>query len=113
MPPLVEQAFTDSDDGLPSVVCKSDPPYTVVYANSAWENLCGWTSHDMLGQSLRRLQGPATDQAAVAMLMESVSKQQPCTVPNLVNCARRHATLPGRHNLLLTVWTAISCATRR
>jgi len=93
-------AAVDPTNELPSVVCKSEPPYSVVYANSAWEQLCGWSSHEMLGVSLRCLQGPATDQAAIEGLMAAVRKQEACTVPNLINYDKRKR--PFSHSVEIT-----------
>lgn len=73
----------------PAVVCRATPPYQVVYANHAWEQLCGYTSSEMLGRSLRVLQGPATDHAAVERLMDSVRRHEACVIPSLINCAYR------------------------
>ena len=84
------QATAESASELnPSVVCKSTPPFAVIYANTAWEALCGYTSAEMLGRSLRCLQGPATDQSAVDRLMQSVHQQEACIVPSLINCQCR------------------------
>ena len=89
--------FSEMDGNQPSVICKSTPPYSCIFANQAWESLCGWTNHEMLGASLRCLQGPATDPELVASMMESVSKQESCVVPDLINCARQ----PDAHAAML------------
>jgi len=89
------QATAESASELnPSVVCKSTPPFACIYANTAWEALCGYSSAEMLGRSLRCLQGPATDKSAVEKLMQSVHQQEACIVPSLINCeCRSHPPL--------------------
>ena len=90
-----------SNSTEPAVVCKSTPPYAVVYANHAWERLCGFTSAEMLGCSLKCLQGPATKMSDIETLMESVRKREACVVPSLVNCLSLAALEPDHR---LYVW---------
>merc|ERR1719174_2163452 len=58
----------------PSIVCKREPPFVVVYANSQWEELCGWNAAEMLGGDLRCLQGPATEQTSIGRMLASCRK---------------------------------------
>lgn len=84
----------------PSVVCKSRAPFAVVYANSQWEALCGWTSAEMLGRDLRCLQGPATEQAAIARMMQSCDKGEACVIPSLINYDKQGR--PFLHEVVVT-----------
>lgn len=95
------QATAESASELnPSVVCKSTPPFACIYANTAWEALCGYSSAEMLGRSLRCLQGPATDKSAVEKLMQSVHQQEACIVPSLINYDKKRR--PFSHTVSVT-----------
>jgi len=88
----------------PAVVCRAVPPYHVIYANSSWQELCGFTSHEMLGRSLRCLQGPATNQQAVNAMMNAVEKEEAITIPSLVNYDKQRR--PFVHTVSITPLTS-------
>jgi PAS domain-containing protein len=40
------------DESSPAIICEARPPFAIVHANVAWENLCGWSSSHMQGTAL-------------------------------------------------------------
>ncbi|MDA8232693.1 MAG: PAS domain S-box protein [Magnetospirillum sp.] len=60
------------------------PDNPLVYANAEFTRITGYRSEELEGQSLRRLQGPATDPAAIACLRSAVADGRDATV-ELVN----------------------------
>jgi two-component system, cell cycle response regulator len=63
------------------VVCaagQADQP--VVYVNAAFVRLSGYSSEDLIGQDLRRLQGSDREQEGRAQLREAIKRGQPCRV---------------------------------
>jgi len=58
----------------------------VVRTNQAWCQLCGYTESEVVGRTLKCIQGPGTDQVALRQLMEAVQAGRPVRV-TLVNYA--------------------------
>jgi diguanylate cyclase (GGDEF)-like protein/PAS domain S-box-containing protein len=61
------------------VVCESgqaDQP--VVYANAAFQRLTGYSSEELMGQDLRRLQGSDLEQAGRGKLREAITRGESC-----------------------------------
>ena len=61
------------------VVCESgqaDQP--VVYANAAFQRLTGYSSEELMGQDLRRLQGSDREQEGRGKLREAITRGQSC-----------------------------------
>jgi PAS domain S-box-containing protein len=54
------------------VVTEMQPPFKIVYVNSAWESLCGWTHPECVGKTLSLLQGKETDLSSVTSLLVKV-----------------------------------------
>jgi len=70
LPTTLDEALEASNEAI--VITEITPPFNVVTVNKAWEDLCGYTKAECNGQSLRMIQGPETDLAAVETLMEHV-----------------------------------------
>lgn len=66
------------------VMTLATPPYVIVYANPAWEVLCGWTLAEVYGKTCKLLQGPETDHAALYELHMAMLMRQILTI-RLVN----------------------------
>jgi PAS domain S-box-containing protein len=64
---------------------KADNP--IIYANDAFEQVTGYTQHDILGNNCRMLQGAKTDPERVSTLREAVTEKRPTTV-QLLNYRR-------------------------
>jgi len=69
------------------VVTAAAPPYVVEWASPGWLQMCGFrpSGLDVLGRSLRCLQGDLTDTAAVGRLMRAVAERRDAPAARLVN----------------------------
>ena len=63
-----------------SLVDVSAPGLPLVYVNRAWEELTGYSRDAAVGTNCRLLQGEATEEAALAVLVASIRAAQPCEV---------------------------------
>ena len=52
----------------------------IIYANTAFERVTGYTKDEIVGSNCRVLQGPRTDAEDVAMLRDGIDAQRPVTV---------------------------------
>ncbi|MGY1828672.1 EAL domain-containing protein, partial [Blastococcus sp. SYSU DS0541] len=76
-PGLVRRAL----EATPSGVCLVDvrlPDQPLVYVNPAFERLAGLPREELLGRNCRFLQGPGTDQGAVARIRGAIAAGQEC-----------------------------------
>lgn len=63
------------------IVTEATWPYRVVFANKAWEQLCGWTADETVGRhGLGFMQGEQTDPCSVRQINEAVQEGQRVTV---------------------------------
>ena len=70
---VVEQAESSSSA---VIITMATPPHVIVYANPAWEMLCGWTLEEVRGRTCNFLQGPITCRDAVRELESAIGKHQ-------------------------------------
>jgi len=59
----LERAFVDP--GANVVITKATAPFEIVHVNTAWCRLCDFEPEEVCGKTLRTIQGPCTDAAAV------------------------------------------------
>lgn len=52
------------------------PDNPIVFANNAFLQLTGYERHEVIGRNCRFLQGPETDQAAIATLREAIAERR-------------------------------------
>lgn len=63
------------------IVTEATYPYRVVYANKAWEQLCGWAADEAVGRTgLSFMQGDATDRTAVQRINAAVREGERVSV---------------------------------
>jgi PAS domain S-box-containing protein len=75
---VIEMARSSSDA---IVVTMATPPHQVLYANSAWEALCGYTLEEVKGQTCKFLQGHMTCAQTVKELNALIAaRHQPIRV---------------------------------
>jgi PAS domain S-box-containing protein len=58
------------------IVTLAAPPNEIVYANAAWERLCGWRLDDVKGRTCKLLQGPQTCTRALRELEFAIIRRQ-------------------------------------
>lgn len=71
LPTNMEEAMVTDDDRA-IVITEAAVPFKIVTVNSAWEHLCGYTKDECNGQTLKCIQGPETNQAAITALMSQL-----------------------------------------
>ena len=67
--------FVEATSSLPYAVSVVDVQVAglpLIYVNEAWEALTGYSSADVLGRNCRLLQGVATEEIAVAQMVEAI-----------------------------------------
>ena len=62
------------------ILTQPAPPYLIMGVNRQWEALCGWTAHEVLGQTCKILQGPETCREALSELHAAVRDRRPILV---------------------------------
>lgn len=74
---LLKQALDTANDGL--VIAEREGDDTILlYVNSAFERLTGYTEEDILYQDCRFLQGEDRDQEARQVIRQAIESNQPC-----------------------------------
>ena len=68
-----------------TVITQGHAPYSVLWASPAWLSLCGFTAVELMGDSLRCIQGPGTDAVKIQALMAAVARRDAVSVEKLVN----------------------------
>ena len=59
-------------DGEMRVLCAASAPHAIVWASASWLSQCGFGATEIIGMTLKAIQGPGTDMCVVARLMEAV-----------------------------------------
>lgn len=75
IPSAIDVALQPSDQAR--VITEAYPPFHIVHVNDAWSQLCGFTADDVLGKTLKIIQGPETKGAALAKMMKDVAAERP------------------------------------
>jgi len=50
------------------------PPFEVMWASCDWLDFCGFANEDVVGKSLKVIQGPETDADSIVALMDAVAR---------------------------------------
>lgn len=82
------------------VVTHASHPYSVVWASPDWLATCGFQLEDIVGRGLRMIQGAATDQEAVAALMQAARHHLVARNLKLINYDKNRK--PFSHVLTMT-----------
>ena len=56
------------------------PNGPIVYVTNAWQDMCGYTAQQAVGENPRLMQGEGTDPETVRSMRLALSNQQPCRV---------------------------------
>jgi len=70
---VIERAEGSSES---IIVTLAASPNEIVYANTAWEALCGWSLKEVKGRTCKLLQGPQTCTRALRDLEVAISRRQ-------------------------------------
>lgn len=76
---LKDRALEAASDGI-TISDPSRPDNPLIYVNSGFEQLTGYTRDSVLGRNCRFLQGPETDRVAGEMIRQAIAEQRECTV---------------------------------
>jgi PAS domain S-box-containing protein len=80
---VIPRVLTQILDSCVNGVTLSDPDMEdspIVYANKAFENMCGYPQEEIVGRNCRFLQGTDRDQPELARLRDAVKKGEPVEV---------------------------------
>jgi len=81
-----------------AVLTTVEPPFEVIWASEEWLHFCGFREDEIVGQTLKLIQGPGTERAAIDQLMESVNRTEVFTT-TLFNYTKRG--IPFYHKLTI------------
>ncbi|MDD4929403.1 MAG: diguanylate cyclase [Gallionella sp.] len=76
---LLALAIDQSRDGI-TIADARLPGWPLIYVNAGFERLTGYVASELLGKSVRFLQGTDTDQPEINILREALRKEQSCVV---------------------------------
>ena len=74
-----ERLMEEISEGI-SISDPSQPDNPLVFVNSAFCRLSGYSDEEVLGKNCRFLQGPGTDQAQMDILRKALREAKPCVV---------------------------------
>ncbi len=76
---LKERALESTSEGVVIADC-AEPGMPIIYVNSAFTTMTGYSPEEVVGRNCRFLQGPETDPAARQAIRDAVSGETPCKV---------------------------------
>ena len=79
-PRNIEDASAMADDShYAIVITEPNSPFIVTYVNHSWEQLCGYTSSDVVGCSLSCIQGTHTRSTTLEKIHFNLQKSKDCS----------------------------------
>lgn len=91
---LKDHALASAAEGITiSDPALSDNP--IIYVNSGFEQITGYTAREVLGKNCRFLQGPDTDKTAAEQIRQAICQEKPC-VTELMNYRKDGSTFWNR-----------------
>jgi len=90
------------------VFCCAVAPYPIVWASEGWLEQCAFTAPEVIGTTLKVIQGPGTDRAIIAQLMDCVRSRQDVDRLRLVNYDKDKN--PFAHSLSVRLVQRVGCA---
>ncbi|NLW84586.1 MAG: SpoIIE family protein phosphatase [Phycisphaerae bacterium] len=86
--------MASASDGI-TISDPSFPDNPLIYVNSGFEAITGYTAEDVLGKNCRFLQGPQTGQPASEEIRRAIAEDRPCVV-ELLNYRKDGSTFWNR-----------------
>jgi PAS domain S-box-containing protein len=80
---LKDRALASAAEGI-TISDISLPDNPLIYVNSGFEQMTGYSAHDVLGKNCRFLQGVNTDKTAAEEIRQAIRQERPC-VTELLN----------------------------
>jgi PAS domain S-box-containing protein len=74
-----DRALATTAEGI-AIADARQPDFPLVYVNSGFERLTGYSASEVLGHNCRFLQGPGTDQATLDKLRAAMRERRECTI---------------------------------
>lgn len=71
------------------VLTRAQAPYPIVWASEGWLDVCGYSTAETIGMTMKLIQGPGTDRKAIGRLMEAVRAQTAVEDIPLINYDKR------------------------
>ena len=83
---LLESVITHTRDAVLVTLATplDEPGPTIIYANESFTKMTGYSVGELLGNTPRLLQGPASDKKEIAKMSAALRAQQPCEI-NMIN----------------------------
>lgn len=78
-PLLMDRALASTAEGI-TISDPSQPDNPLIYVNSGFEQMTGYTSAEVLGKNCRFLQGPQTDKGAADEIRRAIRQDRSCVV---------------------------------
>lgn len=75
---LLEKAANSSSEGITVSIMSGDRP--LIYANSGFERLTGYSVDEAIGKNCRFLQGQGTDESSINEIRNAIRSGEECTV---------------------------------
>lgn len=76
---LLERAMDSTSEGI-TIGDMTSPDRPLIYVNSAFEKLTGYTKDEVLGRNCRFLQGPGTCRNSIDQIRKAILNGEECTV---------------------------------
>jgi len=73
-------SIMNSDEDSVVITNPLQPQGPIVYVTNAWQDMCGYTTSQAVGQNPRLTQGEGTDPETVRSMRKALTAQQPCRV---------------------------------
>lgn len=81
------------------VVTRAEAPFPIVYVNDAWCDLCGFKPDQVVGKTLKTIQGPRTDTQRITQCMTQLMETRDAVEMNIINY--KHHGIPFHNRVVV------------
>jgi len=85
-----------TDDLRLEVYLEAQPPFQIMWTTKDWSDFCGYTTEELRGQTMKIIQGPATDKERAMILCDGAVERK-CAETTLINYTK--SRIPFRHTV--------------